>query len=717
MVRIGFMIGLFSISAGMCLAAEPGYRCADLPPLLRFLDGAKVRTREDWSRRAAEIRDLMCTYFIGTFPQIVPAIEHAGVVNEKVTDGITRRRVELTFATPHKLTCELELWIPRGDGPFPALLLQPNVDQLAWARMACARGYLVCLYPGLDGHNKEPDYPGFETVSAKFRAEYPSSTWTEISSKAWLASRAIDYLLDPANGCHVARREIAIIGHSRYGKQALIAAAFDQRITAVVAVSAGSPGSCAYRFTSRDTFMESPADFEKGWFLESLKSYAGRENDLPIDAHAWLALIAPRRCMLDTAYNDQCEPTFAVERSYLAAKEVYNLLGHSDNVRLDYRPGGHYPLTDARRAEDLDYLDASFGRAPSVTIKEVLLHHFDWDKWKSMQPLSELTPPDTSDKRARVLWSLGEPPVDMPKWNGKPRYETDSEAKLLLRDRKAAHNTVRVPVCFGDGVRGSVYFDPSLKGPLPVVIWLHPYSYSMGYSEVYGAPSTAIYSHLASEGFLVLAYDQLGFGLRLLEGPAFYDKHPKWSRLGRMVSDVSAAADFLIDGKGASKTPIPQAKKDAIYVLGYSLGGMVGLYATALDDRIAGVASFCGFTPLRTDDDTKPTGGIRRLWEWHALQPRLGLFNGREADIPFDYDDILSLVAPRPCLIESPTKDRYANPDVTACVDAARTAWKTQGTEANLTFLTPEDYNRFQAKQQATFVEWVKKLAQRLRAL
>ena len=64
--------------------------------------------------------------------------------------------------------------------------------------------------------------------------------------------------------------------------------------------------------------------------------------------------------------------------------------------------------------------------------------------------------------------------------------------------------------------------------------------------------------------------------------------------------------------------------KNRIYVLGYSLGGMVGLYATALDERIAGVACFSGFTPLRTDTDKKPTGGIRRYWEWHALQPLLG---------------------------------------------------------------------------------------------
>jgi pimeloyl-ACP methyl ester carboxylesterase len=208
---------------------------------------------------------------------------------------------------------------------------------------------------------------------------------------------------------------------------------------------------------------------------------------------------------------------------------------------------------------------------------------------------------------------------------------------------------------------------------------------------------------------VVLGYDQCGFGLRLLEGRDFYAKYPKWSRLGRIVYDVCAAVDFLIDGKGRSKGPVPPIRKDRVFVLGYALGGMVGLYAAALDGRITGVASFCGFTPLRSDTDDKPTGGNRRLWEWHALQPLLGLFHGREQDIPYDFDDILSLITPRPCLIVSPRGDRSADfAEVRGCVEAARRAWIMRGTPPNLTHLTPDDINRFQAPEQKIALEWLK---------
>jgi hypothetical protein len=138
---------------------------------------------------------------------------------------------------------------------------------------------------------------------------------------------------------------------------------------------------------------------------------------------------------------------------------------------------------------------------------------------------------------------------------------------------------------------------------------------------------------------------------------------------------------------------------------------VVGLYAPALDRRVAGVASFCGFTPLRTDTDAKPTGGNRRLWEWHALQPLLGLFQGHEQDLPFDLEDVLALIAPRPCLVVAPTRDRHADPaDVSRCLEAARSAWPADAA-GRLVFETPDDISHFQAARQQRALEWLRGLS------
>jgi len=681
---------------------------ADLPPLLRFLDGTPVRTRADWSRRKEEIRRLMCRTFIGTFPKRVPRILRAEVLDEiHKPDGSTRRRIKLTLDTPHKAAFQMWVWTPKGDGPFPLLLTAPRYYQLGWARMALARGYMACLYPGVDTYHKEKDYPGYDSVWQTFRAEYPEATWTDLSTKAWLASRALDYLLDPARGHRVAPGQVGILGFSRYGKQSMIAAAFDERITSVVARSPGSPASCPYRFTSRNTFAEAPPDFPGMWFLPSLRAFNGREHELPIDAHGWYALIAPRHCLVHVAHNDGCEPTFAVERAYREGRSVYRLLGHPERLRILYRVGQHHPFTDEHRRQNLDWLDLSFGRgtAKQADFPERLLHTFDWPAWRAGLTGADTTPPAGSP-RERIGWALGQPPAKV-EWDGHRTFLTDAESAMMTHDRWAARNTARVPVSFGANVRGNIYHNPTVTRPAPAVIWLHAYSYHSGYNEGYGVEGATVYHRLAEQGFVVLAYDQCGFGLRQLEGTRFYHQFPKWSRLGRMVHDVRAAIDFLVDGKGKAKGTMPRVRTDQVYVLGYSLGGMVGLYASAFDTRIAGAASFCGFTPLRTDTDAKPTGGIRRLWQWHALQPLLGLFHGREREIPYDFDDVLALIAPRPCLVVSPTRDRDADPaDIATCLARARKAWAAKGQADALTHLTPDDINRFQSAQHALFLKW-----------
>jgi len=735
-ITMGYLLALAPVGYTESSPNETGYSRADLPPLMEFLNGTPVHTSEDWAKRKEEIRRLLCKYFIGDFPETVPAIVEVEILNEmKREDGSTRRCIRLTFDTKNRVSFGMWIWIPSGNGQFPILLTQPRYYQIPWAELALSRGYLVCLYPGVDSHHQESDYPDYDSVWQMFRNEYPEATWTEISSKAWLASRALDYLLEPKYGYNVAKGQVGIIGHSRYGKQSLIAAAFDERISSVVARSPGSPGSCAYRFTSRNTFAETPEDFPSEWFLPSLRSYTGREHELPIDAHGWLALISPRRCMIHTAYNDGCEPTFAVEQSYLEGRQVYQFLGHPENLRVIYRPGSHDPITDVHRQQNMDWFDLSFGRGevkqsdcrpfprfaretPTFPPKfsETFMHKFDWNDWKSRVNADELKSPfqtsqssdNPDEQRARILWSLGKAPDKITEWDGQYTFLTEVESEMMTHDRWQVENTVRMPVSFGDNVRGNIYYNPTIKAPAPVVIWLHPYSYHSGYNEGYGVQGTTLYHRLAQEGFVVLAYDQVGFGLRLLEGRDFYKKYPKWSSLGRMIYDVRTAVDFLLDGKGRTKGMMPPIQKEHICVLGYALGGMVGLYATALDERITGVASFCGFTPLRTDTDGKLTGGNRRLWQWHALQPILGLFHGSEHEIPYDFDDVLKLIAPRPCLIVSPKRDREADfNDVVQCVKKARTTWEGEGRTEALTHLTPDDINRFQKDQHAVFLQWV----------
>ncbi len=76
------------------------------------------------------------------------------------------------------------------------------------------------------------------------------------------------------------------------------------------------------------------------------------------------------------------------------------------------------------------------------------------------------------------------------------------------------------------GVNGTLYYPAkaSRDTKLPVVIWLHSYSYPLGYMSVYRRDVHPILA-LVDAGYAVLAYDQSGFGSRMDEtSQAYQDK-------------------------------------------------------------------------------------------------------------------------------------------------------------------------------------------------
>jgi pimeloyl-ACP methyl ester carboxylesterase len=205
---------------------------------------------------------------------------------------------------------------------------------------------------------------------------------------------------------------------------------------------------------------------------------------------------------------------------------------------------------------------------------------------------------------------------------------------------------------------------------------------------------------LVRAGYAVLAYDQIGNGSRETEAGPFYARYPHWSEMGRMVEDARAGVDAL------SKESMVDASR--IYAFGYSIGGAVGLYAAALDQRIAGVVSFSGFTPMRTDVTARGDGGLARYSGERGLMPRLGFFVGHESQIPYDFNEVLASIAPRPVLVVQPALDRDATPaDVHAAVAEAKKVYALYGATGKLELKEPWDYNRLPEKTQDEAIAWM----------
>ena len=685
-------------------------RSAALPdPLVEDANGKKFRITQaaEWPRQRDRLATLVQRYITGSIPP-PPGNVRSTVRSEHQESGAVVRDIVLEFGPDHRASVSAEVMIPAGPGPFPVFLTQTT--HRAWAQIALSRGYVACVYAGADNNDD----------TASFIPVWPQADWTKLMRRAYAGSRCLDYLLTlPV----VDRSKVLIAGHSRNGKQALMAAAFDSRITAAISSSSGAGGSLTTRFSGEPQFGEGIELLTRefpDWMHPRLRFFTGREDRLPIDLHDLVALLAPRACLLATAINDKVESTWAIEQTYDAVKPVYSLLGHADRLQIDWRFGDH-----STRAADieryLDWFESQTGHAGARSFPNVQIHP-KYDDWlrvsgEKIDPakypirnLNDLLSESNGQpvKSAaewearrpeivrRIQWGLGDaPPIAA---NTGTRYGTEVPwIPALMARTNAPSGFKKQNINFGNYITGDVYYPTGAeakKEKLPAVIFLHPASVPRGYDNTYrrGGPAHAL---LATQSkMVVFAFDQIGYGLRIEEGSHFYDRYPHWSTLGRMVVDVRAAIDAL------SRMPFVDPKR--IYVLGYSMGGMVALHAAALDPRIAGVISVAGFTPMRLDRSDNGAAFVSRWGRWRLIEPRLGAFVGSESHIPYDYHEVLSLIAPRPIWIISPQIDTENTfTDVQACVAEVRKVYKLLGAEDRLQTYFPDDYNRYSPELQA----------------
>ena len=96
-----------------------------------------------------------------------------------------------------------------------------------------------------------------------------------------------------------------------------------------------------------------------------------------------------------------------------------------------------------------------------------------------------------------------------------------------------------------------------------------------------------------------------------------------------------------------------------------------------------------------------------------ALVRALGAFvGGNENRIPYDYHEVLALIAPRPVLVFAPRIDYQATlADVKSCVAEAAKVYQLLGAQENLQFSEIDDYNRFSPESQKVVYAKLKSLA------
>jgi len=128
--------------------------------------------------------------------------------------------------------------------------------------------------------------------------------------------------------------------------------------------------------------------------------------------------------------------------------------------------------------------------------------------------------------------------------------------------------------------------------------------------------------------------------------PLLADYNPELRKLGYVSGTMKAiwdnirALDLL--------ESFPFVEKGRFAAIGHSLGGHNALFTAVFEPRIKVVVTSCGFDSFRDYMD----GNIRG-WTSDRYMPRLLDYQ----DLPFDFDQVLSAIAPRRIFVSAPLGD------------------------------------------------------------
>jgi hypothetical protein len=195
--------------------------------------------------------------------------------------------------------------------------------------------------------------------------------WGALSAWGWGASRLLDYLETDST---VDAKRVAVQGHSRAGKAALVAMALDERFATGYISSSGHGGAKLHRRKYGETIENVASNFYH-WMGGNYLKYTGRWDMLPVDSHELIALVAPRPVFLSAGngpgpVNDDGTVTINdawvdPKGSFLAAVAagpVYRLLGKKDLGATEFPP-----IDTAIIDGDIGFRQHTAGHTPGPT--------------------------------------------------------------------------------------------------------------------------------------------------------------------------------------------------------------------------------------------------------------------------------------------------------------------------------------------------------------
>ncbi len=321
-----------------------------MPDVLTLKDGTRVTSAVQWPKRRVEIVEDFEREVYGRVPANVPKVtwevtattegDSAGIptvtktlvghVDNSAYPDITVN-VQANFTVPARATALVPIMIEFGGfGRFG------RRGVMSWQEQAIARGW---GYGSINPGSIQADRGGMSLrqgiigLTNKGEPRKPDQ-WGALRAWGWGVSRLIDYF-EAHPEARVDPKKVGIEGVSRYGKAALVTAAFDERVAVAFVASSGEGGAKLHRHIFGEAVENLTGRGEYHWMAGNFLKYGAADPcmtaaDLPVDSHELIALCAPRPCFISYGVLPGDPPWVDAHGSFMAgvlASPVYELLG------------------------------------------------------------------------------------------------------------------------------------------------------------------------------------------------------------------------------------------------------------------------------------------------------------------------------------------------------------------------------------------------------
>lgn len=282
-----------------------------------------------------------------------------------------------------------------------------------------------------------------------------------------------------------------------------------------------------------------------------------------------------------------------------------------------------------------------------------------------------------------------------------------------LKESKYTRFSISFSAAENENVPAYLYI-PSQKSSLqkfPAMVVLHGTG-DLGKKIVDGqgpVKNRAIAKELAQRGYVVIAPDYPSMGD--LKGYDFENDRYQSGTMKALFNHIRCV-DLL------------QAREDVdpdrIGVIGHSLGGHNAMFAGAFDRRLKVIVSSCGWTLMDYynigEAASKRYGGRLGPWAQDRYMPLLrNQFKLDSTQIPFDFDEVIAALAPRPFFSNSPLHD--SNFDVEGVrkgIALASEVYSFFKAEENLRVIYPDAEHDFPPEARIQAYQFIDKILEHM---